>query len=100
MAISRGDVEHAAQLARLELSAEEVERFTRQLDAILEYVDQLKELDTEKVEPRISAAAAGNVFRADEPRPGLGQDVTLSEAPSTDGEHFLVPPIIEGGPSA
>jgi len=100
VAISREEIRHVAMLARLELADEELERFTGQLGAILEYVDKLREIETEKVEPRISAAAVGNVFREDEPAESLPREDVIAEAPSTDGEHFLVPPIIEPGGGA
>ena len=100
MPLSRDEIRHVALLARLELSDEELDRFTTQLGKVLEYVDTLRELDTTGVEPRISAAVEGNVFREDEPKGGLTREAALAAGAETDGEHFLVPPILEPGGGA
>ena len=90
------DVRNVAHLARLQLSDEEVERFTQQLGEILAYVDQLNEVDTEGVEPMAHAIELSNVLRADEPRDSLPREAALGNAPQTDGKYFLVPQILEG----
>ncbi|MCZ7644628.1 MAG: Asp-tRNA(Asn)/Glu-tRNA(Gln) amidotransferase subunit GatC [Planctomycetota bacterium] len=95
MSLTVDEVRHVAMLSRLHLSDEEVRRYAQQLGAILEYVDQLKELNTDSIEPMITATASGNVFRKDEPRPGLERDAALAAAPQQDGEFFLVPKVIE-----
>ncbi len=90
------DVRNVAHLARLQLSDEEVERFTQQLGDILTYVEQLDEVDTEGVEPMAHAIELSNVLRSDEPRDSLPREAALGNAPRTDGKYFLVPPILEG----
>jgi len=97
MALERKDVEHVARLARLELSEEEMEMYTRQLGDILGYVEQLNEADIEGVEPLAHGAHGENVFRADEVRPSLEREQALSGAPDSDGWHFRVPRVIDTG---
>jgi len=95
MKITRQEVEHVALLARLKVSETEKERFTTQLNSILEYMDKLKELDTSQVEPTFHAATRKNVFREDRALPSSPQDLTLSNAPDGDRGFFRVPKIIE-----
>lgn len=87
-------VEKVAALARLKLSAIEVETFTSQLGKILEYVDILNEVDTSNVEPLVHAIELSNVLRDDEPSPSLPREQVLANAPKTDGRFFLVPQIL------
>jgi len=95
MAISREDVAKVARLSRLALTEAELQMYTEQLDRILHYVEKLNTLDTSKVEPMISAATRGNVFRPDDVRPGLKRDEAFNSAPAHDDEFFRVPPVIE-----
>jgi len=95
MKITRQEVEHVALLARLKFSETEKERFTSQLNSILEYMDQLKELDTSQVEPTFHAVTRKNVFREDRVLPSSPQDLALSNAPDGDRGFFRVPKIIE-----
>lgn len=95
MAISREEVAKVARLSRLALTEDELRTYTEQLGKILDYVEQLKALDVSSVEPMISAAAKGNVFRADAVRPGLTREDAFISAPSHDDEFFRVPPVIE-----
>ncbi|MFW5858004.1 MAG: Asp-tRNA(Asn)/Glu-tRNA(Gln) amidotransferase subunit GatC [Planctomycetota bacterium] len=99
MTISRDDVHYVADLARLELSGAEEARFQEQLDSILDYIDQLQEVDIDGVEPYISAAAEGNVFRDDAMRPGLPRDDALGNAPERDAVGFVVPKVVDGDAS-
>jgi len=92
MAISKKEVLHVASLARLELSADEVERFTEQLGAILEAVGKVSELDLTGVEPLSHPRDLVNVWAEDEPRPSLPLEQALANAPETEDDHFRVPP--------
>ena len=87
-----------AQLARLELSEEEVRTFTPQLQEIIRYVDQLQNVNVEGVEPMQGLETEVTPVRADEARPSPtdaeGKPMTLSPAPETQGDGFKVPPII------
>jgi aspartyl-tRNA(Asn)/glutamyl-tRNA(Gln) amidotransferase subunit C len=93
--ISREEVQHVARLARLHLADEELERMREQLDVILAYIDKLRELDVEGVEPTAHAVPLVNVMRDDAVVPSLGQDIALANAPDRAGEFFRVPRIIE-----
>jgi aspartyl-tRNA(Asn)/glutamyl-tRNA(Gln) amidotransferase subunit C len=100
MPITQTEVEKVAALANLELTAEEKELFSNQLAAIVEYVDQLNELDTSAVEPW-RHRSAGQVetsyaTRDDKIEPSLGQQKALEQAPDQDEGHFLVPRVIGG----
>ena len=93
--ITLAEVEHVARLARLDLSPEEKERMRAQLDAILAYIDKLRELDTADVEPTSHAIPVTNVMREDEIRPSFPREEMLANAPELDGDFFRVPKIIE-----
>ena len=95
--ITREDVEHVARLARLELNDDELERMREQLNAILGYIDKLRELDVTNVEPTSHAVPLVNVMREDEVAPCLPQDQMLANAPDRVGELFRVPRISEAG---
>jgi aspartyl-tRNA(Asn)/glutamyl-tRNA(Gln) amidotransferase subunit C len=95
MKISKSEVEHVALLARLKFNEDEIARFTTQLNSILDYMDQLKELDTSRVEPTFHAVARKNVLREDTILPSNPQEVALDNAPDGDRGFFRVPKIIE-----
>jgi len=95
MALSRGEVEKVALLARLRLSPDELDRMTDQLARIVGYVEQLGRLDTEDVEPMAHPLPIQNVFRPDEPRPSLDPDVALANAPKRGDNFYLVPPVLD-----
>ena len=94
MKVSEADVQHVADLANLELTPSERERYIKDLNSILEYIDVLNELDTSGVEPFAGVAAKG-VLREDDLRPGLAHDSALMNSPATDGVFFLVPKVID-----
>ena len=91
-AISRDDVLHVARLARLALTDEEIERFGEQLNAILDAVGKVSELDLADVPPTSHPLDLVNATRADEPRPSLPVEIALGNAPARDGDFFTVPP--------
>ena len=92
MAITGDEVLHVARLARLALTEEEVERLGAQLNAILEAVGKVAELDLEGVEPTAHPLELVNVWAEDEPRPSLPVEEALANAPDTEGGFFRVPP--------
>ena len=94
MKITREEVQHVAKLARLELSATEVERMTGQLDAILSYVAKLDELDTSGVAVTTHTQNVVNAFREDEVRPSLPRERALANGPDQNDEAFVVPRVI------
>lgn len=95
MSLSSDDVSRVALLARLRLTPEELERFTGQLNSIVDFVAQLQEPDTTGVEPLAHGVEVRNVFRKDERGPSLPREAALANAPKRDGECFLVPAVLE-----
>ena len=107
MKVTQKDVQYVADLANLELTESEAQRFLKDLNSILDYIDNLNELDTKDVEPMAQVAARYGgegkpeserykyALRADELRPSLPHDVALQNAPDTDGVYFKVPKVIE-----
>jgi aspartyl-tRNA(Asn)/glutamyl-tRNA(Gln) amidotransferase subunit C len=91
VAISRDEVLHVAGLARLELTDEEVERFREQLNAILEAVGKVAELDLSDVEPTAHPLDLVNAWADDEPRLSLSVEEALANAPDRNGDLFRVP---------
>ncbi len=94
MTIDREQVHKVAHLARLELKPEEEEIFTTQLSSILEYFEQLSELDTETVPPTTRAIDVSNITRDDRLEPFPNREEILSCAPEQDGDFFKVPKIM------
>jgi aspartyl-tRNA(Asn)/glutamyl-tRNA(Gln) amidotransferase subunit C len=90
VAISRDEVLHVARLARLALTDEEVERLGAQLNAILEAVGKVSELDLEGVEPTAHPLDLLNVWAEDEPGPSLSVDEALANAPDREQGYFRV----------
>jgi aspartyl-tRNA(Asn)/glutamyl-tRNA(Gln) amidotransferase subunit C len=88
-------VRKVARLARLDLSEADLAVMARQLTAILGYVDQLKELNTDGVEPMAHPLPVQNVFRPDELRPSLPVDEALRNAPARSGDFFAVPAVLD-----
>lgn len=95
MILSRKDVEHVALLARLELSDEEIELYTKQLNQILDYFRKLQELNTDNVQPTSHAVPMEAVLREDVQKISGVTDDALSQAPAQTNHLFLVPKIIE-----
>jgi aspartyl-tRNA(Asn)/glutamyl-tRNA(Gln) amidotransferase subunit C len=89
------DVRYTAQLARLDLSDEEVAKFQTQITQVLDYVEKLKQVDVTGVEPTAHAFEVFNVFRADESRPWFTPEEALANAPRQASQLFIVPNVIE-----
>ena len=95
MSLTATEVRWVAHLARLELTDVELETMTRQLSAIVDYVDQLKQVNTDGVEPLAHALPVQNVFRPDDPVPSLPVDDALRNAPARAGDYFAVPAVFD-----
>lgn len=95
MAVTVSDVKAVAALARLELSEGEEERLTGELNRILEYMEKLKELDTEDVEPTSHVVPITGAFRRDEVIPFERREALGVSAPQLDQGYFRVPRIID-----
>jgi aspartyl-tRNA(Asn)/glutamyl-tRNA(Gln) amidotransferase subunit C len=101
--VTLDDVRRVAELANLELTAEEEPRMQRDLNAILGHIDQLNELDTSGVLAMAQVSEMlgdpvlnrGEALRVDEVRPSLDRAEVMSAAPETDGRFFKVPKVIE-----
>ncbi len=92
--LSKKDVEHIAKLSKLKLSEQEKEKFAGQLSNIIEYVEQLDEVDTKGVEPTSQATGLTNVYREDEIKEdSMNQKEIAKNAPDFDGGSFRVPGI-------
>jgi len=91
MAITRDEVLHVARLARLALTEDEISKFQEQLDAILEAVGKVAELDLSAVEPTAHPLDLVNVWAADEPRAPLSVEDALANAPDREDGYFRVP---------
>ena len=96
--ISRDQVVHVARLARLDLTEEELDRFTGQLGAVLEHVADVNALDTAGVPPTAHPLPLVNVLREDVAGPSLDRDEVLSQAPAAEDGRFRVPRILGEAP--
>lgn len=95
MSITTKDVEHVANLARLELSEQEKEQFAGQLNAILKYAEKLNELNTDDVEPTSHVLPVYNVMREDAVRESVSNETALRNAPDDEDGQFKVPAVLE-----
>lgn len=93
--LSRNQVEHIAELAKLGLTEEEKDLFSEQLSAILEYAEMLQRLDTDAIPPTAQVMDLCNVMRDDEVRPSLPREEVLANAPAQVDGYFQVLPILE-----
>ena len=94
MQLTTEDVAKVAALAKLEFTADELKQFTAQLGKIVAFVEQLGEVETTGVEPLAHPLDVHSAVRPDAPCPGLGREAALSNSPKSDGEYFLVPPVL------
>ena len=94
--LSADDVRAIADLARLELSEEDVALYQRQLSAILDYFQKLEELDTSHIDPTSTVLPLTNVMRPDQAGPALSVDEAVANAPDSDGEQFRVHAVLDG----
>jgi aspartyl-tRNA(Asn)/glutamyl-tRNA(Gln) amidotransferase subunit C len=95
MEISKEEVLHVAQLARLEIDPADIEKMAAQIGTILDYINSLNQVDTEGVPPTSHAITLTNAFREDEIGVHLGGDKALSNAPEAEEGTFIVPKVIE-----
>ncbi|MFZ5979722.1 MAG: Asp-tRNA(Asn)/Glu-tRNA(Gln) amidotransferase subunit GatC [Candidatus Zixiibacteriota bacterium] len=95
MPISKKQVKHIAGLARLNLTPKETEQYTRELTAILDYIDQLKVVDTEGIELDERRVGTDGILREDMVTPSLPRDKAMMNAPFEDDEYFHVPRVLD-----
>jgi len=92
--ISAADVAKVARLSRLDVTSEEIDRMTVQLDGMLEHFADIDALDLAAVEPMTQPYPLVNVFRADVPQPCLDREEVLAAAPAAEDGRFRVPPTV------
>jgi len=95
MMLSLEEIEHIADLARLQLTPEEKELYRQQLSAVLDYMAKLRKVDTASIEPTASVLPLRTVLRPDVTRPSLKPAELLANAPAAEAEMFRVPPVLE-----
>ena len=94
MKISREEVIHVAELARLDMDGSAIDTFAAQIGEILEYVATLDRVDTQGVEPTSHAIFMNNAFREDVPQAHLEEEAVLANAPEKENGNFVVPKVI------
>ena len=92
--LTKEQVEKVASLSRLELNEHEIEKFSMQIGAVLDYMEVLNSVDTSGVEPMIYAVPLENVLREDVRQPSLDRASALGNAPQSDGEYFVAPTVV------
>lgn len=97
MSIDRQTVEHIAELARLHLTDAEIEIYTEQLAAILDYAERLNALDTSNISPTASVLPLTNVLRDDATQPGLPREQALANAAAAQDGQFQVDAVLDEG---
>jgi aspartyl-tRNA(Asn)/glutamyl-tRNA(Gln) amidotransferase subunit C len=95
VAITKETVEYVAHLSRINLETKELERLSKQLLDILDFIDKLKKLDVKDIEPTSHILPVNNVFRQDLPKESLSCEKALENAPSSKGNFFVAPKVIE-----
>ena len=95
MSLTLEEVQHIANLARLNLTGDELSRYRAQLSEILDYFQQLQAIDTDEIPPTTSGFELLSALRADQIRPGLELQDLLGNAPDVENDQFRVPPIFE-----
>ena len=96
--ITRAECAHVAALARLELTDEELDRFTGQLDELLDHVAEVEALDIDELAPTMHPLGIPNWLRPDTPGEVLDSDEVLAQAPSVEDGQFRVPPVLGEAP--
>lgn len=92
--IQRSEVEYVAKLAKLELSEEEMQSFTKQLGSILGYIHNLEKIDTNHLEPAAHILSQNNIFREDSVQKSSASELVLLNAPQREGRYFQTPQIL------
>ncbi|MFC1558241.1 Asp-tRNA(Asn)/Glu-tRNA(Gln) amidotransferase subunit GatC [candidate division KSB1 bacterium] len=95
MGVTTEDVRKIAQLSKLKFQEEEIEKFTHQMNEILDYMQQLNEINTDDIEPLFHVIEPGNVLRDDTSKPSSPREEILKNAPLKSDEFIIVPRIIE-----
>ncbi len=97
MSVTKEEVLKIAALAKLKIPEDKIEKYTKELNSILNYMGKLNELDTSEVEPLLHPLEGSNVFRSDELRDSISTEEALKNAPDRTETHFKVPKVIKTG---
>lgn len=95
MSVSKEDVLHIAKLSKLNLTEEELEKYTNELSSIVDFANELSNIDVEGVEPTAHILNIRNVFREDEVQPSYDREEILKNAPTKDAGCVSVPKVVE-----
>jgi len=95
MSISKKDVIHVAKLAKLEFNQEEIDGFVEKLDSVLQYVDKLKEVDTEGIKPTYHVNDTRNAMREDKVEKSLAREKVLLNGPDKENGYFKIPKVLD-----
>lgn len=95
MKVTREDLKNVAVLSRLAIAEDKADGYIAQMDAILSYMDNLSEINTDAVKPTTYALPMENVFREDVVKPSFDRELALSNAPLKEGGYFKVPRVLE-----
>lgn len=95
MEIKREDIEHIAKLSMLNLSDEEITRYTKDMEQIVGFANKINDIDTSEIEESAFALDAKNVFRKDEVRESFDRELLLSNAPNSNGEAYSLPNVMD-----
>lgn len=95
MKIDRALLDKIAHLSRLEFQEKDAEKMMKDMTAIVDWVEKLKEVDTEGVEPLTTMSHEINVLREDEVKPHMSHEEALQNAPKKDADYFRVPKVLE-----
>ena len=93
--ITSDEVKKLAALSKLSITDDEVDKYSRELSDILDYVSQLENVDTRNVEPLLNVLDQVNDSKPDEPKPSITQKLALKNAPKTSDELFQVPEVMK-----
>ncbi len=95
MEITKKDIEHIANLSMLNLSEDEIEGYAKDMQEIIDFANQINEVNTEGLEESAFALDSYNVFRKDEVRKSFDRELLMQNAPSSNGVAYQIPPVIE-----
>lgn len=93
--ISQADMENVANLSRLNIPEQDADEYIKELSEILDYIDNLQQINTDDIQPTTYALPMQNVFREDEVRPSLDREKALQNAPVKEDGYFKVPRVLE-----
>lgn len=95
MEIKKEDIKHIANLSMLNLSDEEIEKYTKDMEQIVNFANKVNEIDTSSTEISAFSNDNVNIFRKDEVRKSLDRELLLSNAPSSNGEAYSIPNVMD-----